>query len=120
MADVGLVVKDVSDSTESVTIEDRYGIRFPDGSTSWGSVNISGRQINVKAMIDGNGTNPNTTTQERRRFKESVEAYLSVAGLDPDEYIASLKFVTRKVILTTTKPESIRNPLVPAPEPIPF
>ena len=95
----------IPDSTEQhVGQSTQYGMRFPDGSIQWETIDCgAGRNITVQYLANGG---PEATTYQRW-WDDTLKSRALSAKIDAAEYAIKHRIVKRSIILTVTATEDV-------------
>lgn len=107
-----LETKDVPDTKAHVEQQVEYGIVTPDGSVTWNVAVFGSTALSLKMVVTGESPTFGGDSQ-RERFREGVMRKCNDLGVDYEQYLSDLKFITRSIVISVLEPEQVNNPFFP-------
>jgi hypothetical protein len=106
----------IPDNEPHTTVQTQYGMRFPDGTHQWETMQVGGgRYVTFGALAKAEpGTNG-------LYWNDYLEGRAQSAHVDPEAYAKSHQLVKRTVILVTTGAEDAHSEATgPVPAAVPW
>lgn len=113
--DFRLEVKGVQDLTATIEEQEQYGVITPDGRTQWVTLAVGSSYYSVKELVT-----KSPASEEVGRFKRAIRGHLDTVGLNYEEYLDTLKFVKRSIVVSVLTPVEVKHPWKAPETQVPF
>lgn len=110
MSSTSITIPDHGD--QHVTQETQFGVIWPDGTTTWESIDYSGaasQRIYISDLVPSSASPVRRSGYSTTNWDRLIEHRAEQAKLDADQYRDMHRFVKRTVILSVTAAEKVQS-----------
>lgn len=103
--DFTLKYNNIDDERPTIKSHEHYGLVTPDGVIHWNNYTMGSVKLPIEHMANNSKLSP-----YNQQFIQTVEERCKRLGISTEDYLDSIKFIKRTVVLSVLESEDVKHP----------